>query len=190
MRRHLYDELQQSKPETSLAEEVYLEIRLTAELSGRWCIEAMKPMGLSLSQFNVLRILRGALPGSLPAGRIAERMVNRDPDLTRLLDRLEGAGYVEKARSAHDRRVVDVRITQAGLDVVRRASEAVRTRLQAEMGALGERRLAQLADLLEQIRHRAAPPSPAPPPRPRGRPAAGRSRRGAGRSPAARPPRT
>lgn len=152
MKRGLHREIQQSKPFPTLAEEVHVQILLTAQVGNRVLAAALKPNGLSPSQFNVLRILRGARPESMPAGRIAERMVNHDPDLTRLLDRLEANGLVEKARDAKDRRVVNVRITRAGLERVEAASKKVSEAVSAAFGPLGPRKLEQLAELLEAAR--------------------------------------
>lgn len=152
MTRQLRSELKQSKPFASLEEEVCLEILRTSQITGRWVTEALKPSGLTPPQFNVLRILRGAQPEALASCRIGERMINHDPDLTRLVDRLEAAGWVEKSRDAGDRRVVNVRITKAGLKIVEDASQAVRLRLQAELKPVGVRRLNSLADLLELVR--------------------------------------
>lgn len=154
MSRRLRDELHQTRPFPTVEEEAYLEIQRTAQATVRWVVESLKPSGLTPSQFNVLRILRGALPEALPGCRIAERMVAYDPDLTRLLDRLEAAGWVEKTRDETDRRVVNVRITRDGLRVVEQASVAVRKRITEEMQHVGRRGLTTLAELLEQVRSR------------------------------------
>jgi len=152
MERRLRTEIQQSKPFPSLEEEVHVEILLTAQVANRVMATALKPTGLSPSQFNILRILRGARPEAIPAGRIAERMVTHDPDLTRLLDRLEANGLVEKARDAKDRRVVNVRITKAGVERIDGASKAVTQAVKAALAPVGPRRLEKLADLLELAR--------------------------------------
>jgi DNA-binding MarR family transcriptional regulator len=152
MKRHLNAELQQTKPFPTLEEEVHVQILYTAQIFAWVVTEALKPAGLSQSQFNVLRILRGARPGALPAGKIAERMVNRDPDLTRLLDRLEAAGLVEKSRDSVDRRVVNVRITNAGLERVEGASKAVGRAVGIALGSMAAKDLNQLAELLELAR--------------------------------------
>lgn len=152
MTRTLREELKQTRPFPSLEEEVFLELQRTAQAAMRWVVEALRSTGLTPAQFNVLRILRGARPEALPSGVIAERMVTRDPDLTRLLDRLEAAGMVTKARDAGDRRVVNVHITRAGLRAVDAASGLVQKRLQEALGPLGRRRLDSLADLLETVR--------------------------------------
>ena len=152
MRRRLRDEIQQSKPFESLSVEVYLEILRTSQVAGRWVVEALKPSGLTPAQFNVLRILRGSRPDGLASSRIAERMINHDPDVTRLIDRLVAAGWAEKQRDERDRRVVQVAITKTGLEVTDKASKAVRSRLESEMQVLGERQLNTLANLLERTR--------------------------------------
>lgn len=152
MKRILRTEIQQSKPFPTLEEEVHVEVLLTAHVTTRVVMGALKPMKLSPSQFNVLRILRGARPDALPAARIADRMVSHDSDLTRLLDRLEGSGLVEKSRDLKDRRVVNVRITKTGMEVVERASKAVTEAVTAALAPVGVRRLEQLANLLELAR--------------------------------------
>jgi DNA-binding MarR family transcriptional regulator len=153
MKRHLLEELQQRKPFETLYEEVYVEILRTSQVTSRWITESLKPSELSGPQFNVLRILRGAGPAGLPSGRIAERMVNHDPDLTRLLDRLEARGLVAKARDTKDRRVVNACITKAGLDLVAKATKDMQALLEERMTPMSAKRLEQLADLLEEVRN-------------------------------------
>lgn len=152
MKRRIQAELKQSKPFPTLEEEVCVEVQRTAQVVVRWIAEALKPSGLTLPQFNVLRILRGARPDALSSSAIAERMVAYDPDVTRLLDRLEAAGLVEKARDTRDRRMMNVRATEAGIEAVEAASLAVRRRIQKALGPVGPRKLETLADLLEQVR--------------------------------------
>jgi DNA-binding MarR family transcriptional regulator len=152
MSRRLRQELQQTKPFASLEEEAWLELQRTASVTGRWVVEALRPAGLTPSQFNVLRILRGARPEALSCARVSERMVEHDPDLTRLLDRLEAAGLVEKTRDADDRRVVKVAITKAGLALVEKATVAVQKRLQDGLASVPKSKLETLSDLLELVR--------------------------------------
>lgn len=147
-----------SAPETlparltpTLEEEVFLHLQRTAQASVRWVVETLRPFELTPAQFNVLRILRGARPDALSAGRICERMVHDDPDLTRLLDRLEAAGLVARARDVRDRRVMSVTITAAGLDLVERATMAVRRRLREAMAPVGSDDLGTLARLLRSV---------------------------------------
>src|SRR4029450_9228708 len=97
-RRRLREEIQQGRAFESLEVEVYLEILRTSQVAGRWIVEALRPRGRRPPGFNVLRILRGSGPEGLPSSRIAERMINHDPDVTRLLDRLDAAGLIQKTR--------------------------------------------------------------------------------------------
>src|SRR5688572_3852135 len=99
-------EIKQQRPFSSIHEEVVLGLVRTADQLAMPMNELLRQAGLSLSQYNILRILRGAGGEGLPCGEISERMVRRDPDLTRLLDRLEKSGLVSRARSTTDRRVV------------------------------------------------------------------------------------
>jgi DNA-binding MarR family transcriptional regulator len=162
MKRRLQDELKQSKPFPTLEEEVYLEIQRTSQATVRWIAQVLKPYGLTESQFNVLRILRGCGPEGISNSGIAERMVKHDPDLTRLLDRLEAGGLVEKSRDVRDRRVVNARITKAGVSVVERISDEARRTLVGALRPLGPRRLGMLANLLELVRGSAPPDIPLP----------------------------
>ncbi len=152
MKRHLQSEIRQTRPFASLEEEVYLQVLRTAQVAHRWCLEELKPLGISPSQFNVLRILRGARPGALSSRVIAERMIQRDPDLTRMLDRLEAMGLVEKTRSTTDRRVVEVTVTKAGAEIAEKGARAVREVLAERLATLGPKKLEQLANLLDQAR--------------------------------------
>jgi DNA-binding MarR family transcriptional regulator len=152
MKRRLQTELQMSRPFESLEQEVHVEIQRTAQIAMRWVLEALKPSGLTPPQYNVLRILRGARPEALKCSTISQRMIADDPDLTRLLDRLEAAGLVEKSRDPADRRAMNVRITAKGLQVLEAAAKAVRDRIDTALAPLGRKKLELLADLLEQVR--------------------------------------
>lgn len=158
MKRTLWQHLRQSKPFENIEEEAFLQILYTAQVSGRWVVEALRPYSLNSAQYNVLRILRGARPGALPAGKIAERMIHHDPDVTRLLDKLEGMSLVEKSRDDRDRRVINVRITNEGLAVLDQATRRMREALDSRLAPVGRRRLAALADLLEAVRAASATP--------------------------------
>ncbi|MGZ8869232.1 MAG: MarR family winged helix-turn-helix transcriptional regulator, partial [Thermoanaerobaculia bacterium] len=111
----LKSEIKQKRPFSSLQEEVVLGMLRTADQLAVPMNEILRAAELSLSQYNVLRILRGSAGEGLSCGEIAERMVRRDPDLTRLLDRLEKRGLVTRARSTTDRRVVLAEIAPEGL---------------------------------------------------------------------------
>ena len=105
---------------------------------------------LTLHQYNVLRILRGSHPTALPSGEIATRMISRDPDITRLVDRLEKRGLVARIRGRQDRRVVEVAITEKGLELLNGLDEHVDRFPRSMLGHLGPKRLEQLGVLLEQ----------------------------------------
>jgi DNA-binding MarR family transcriptional regulator len=95
----------------------------------------------------VLRILRGAIEG-LPCGEIANRMITRDPDITRLLDRLERRGLIARSRETRDRRMVTARITPPGLKLLARLDEPVQEAHRRQLGHLGRERLRALTELL------------------------------------------
>ena len=157
MKRPLRKETRPTRIDRTSQEEAYVELLQTARIAERWALDAMKPTGLTPSQFNVLRILRGARPETLSCTTISERMVHHDPDVTRLLDRLERAGWIEKTRDTRDRRVVKVGITPAGLDIIESASATVRDCLQTALAPLGERDLTTLIQLLQRVRGKPIP---------------------------------
>ena len=109
--------------------------------------EVLKAEDLSMNQFNVLRILRGA-PEGLPCGEISNRMITRDPDITRLLDRLEKRGFISRSRETRDRRTVMARLTAEGLALLSRLDEPVQDAHRQQLGHLSEKRLRELSDLL------------------------------------------
>lgn len=152
MTRRLQDEIKQSRPFRSLEEEVMLGLARTADALGRATEDVLKAAGLTGTQYNVLRILRGAGSAGLSCGEVAGRMITRDPDLTRLLDRLEARGLVTRARDGEDRRVVTTRITQRGLDLLAQLDEPVQAQNRKTVGHLGEQKLRALAQLLDEAR--------------------------------------
>ena len=154
MTRRLQDEIKQTRPFPSLEEEVLVGLARTADAVQRGFVEVFKSAGLTVTQYNVLRILRGAGAPGLSCGDIAERMVTRDPDLTRLLDRLETRRLVSRARDGEDRRVVTTRITQAGLSLLEELAEPLAATQRRMLGHMGEKRLRALADLLDEARAR------------------------------------
>jgi DNA-binding MarR family transcriptional regulator len=115
----LKDEIKQGKPFESLQAEVFLNLVRTADALSRGAEEILKLAGLSHTQYNVLRILRGAGEHGLCCREVAERMITRDPDITRLLDRLERRGFLSRSRDSGDRRVITVRIAPAGQKVLK-----------------------------------------------------------------------
>jgi len=152
MVRHLQDELKQTRPFRSLEEEVLVGLSRTADALQRGFVGVFKAAGLSATQYNVLRILRGAGGPGLSCGDIAERMVTRDPDLTRLLDRLEVRHLITRARDGEDRRVVTTRITQTGLSLLEQIEAPLAAEQRRLLGHMGEKRLRALATLLDEVR--------------------------------------
>ncbi len=152
MVKRLQDEIKQTRPFPTLEEEVLVGLARTADALQRGLVGVFKAAGLSPTQYNVLRILRGAGGPGLSCRDIAERMVTRDPDLTRLLDRLEARHLVSRARDGEDRRVVTTRITQAGLALLEELEGPLGAEQRRLLGHLGEQRLRSLADLLDEAR--------------------------------------
>jgi DNA-binding MarR family transcriptional regulator len=131
----------------SLEEAVFLELLRTTDMLSRGLVQILKVEDVSSTQYNVLRILRGA-PQGLPCGEIASRMITRDPDVTRLLDRLEKRELISRCRETEDRRTVRARIAPEGLKLLARLDEPVQAAHRKQLGHLGRRRLQALADLL------------------------------------------
>ena len=150
----LIREIKQTKPFGSLEEEAFLNVLKTAALFDQATAEELKPSGLSPTQYNALRILRGAGPAGLPCQEIAERMITRDPDITRLLDRLEKRGLVGRNRSTTDRRVMLASITKEGLKLVASLDSMSPKIPKKVFGPAGEKRLRLLVELLEEARDR------------------------------------
>ena len=135
------------KPGSCPEEVTYLEMLRTIEALSHRFAQVLKTEDLSSTQYNVLRILRGAYEG-LPCGEIGNRMVTRDSDITRLLDRMEKRALVSRCRESKDRRTVLTRITPAGLELLARLDEPVRAVHRERLGHLGVERLQVLTELL------------------------------------------
>lgn len=152
MSSKLQGELSQRKPFGSTEEEVYLNILRTSEALTWGVSETLKGAELTPSQYNVLRILRGAGSEGATCGQISERMVTKDPDITRLLERLDTRGLITRARDGQDRRYITVRITPEGLRLLDGLDQPIAECHKRQLGHLGERRLASLGRLLEAAR--------------------------------------
>lgn len=147
----LKEELKQTRGFVSLEEEVFLNIVRTEEAL-RFAFAALfRQEGLSFSQYNVLRILRGS-PDGLPCGQILERMVSRDSDMTRLLDALDKRGLVSRSRSNEDRRVVVARISKRGLALLDRLDSKVAELNRRQLEHMKQSDLRKLSKLLEAAR--------------------------------------
>ncbi|MFZ0200418.1 MAG: MarR family transcriptional regulator [Candidatus Sulfotelmatobacter sp.] len=145
-------ETEKKRSRAALPEEaLFLELVRTTDMLSRGLVKVLRTEELSSTQYNVLRILRGSAAG-LPCGEIASRMITRDPDITRLLDRLEKRGLISRCRETEDRRMVMARITPAGMKVLARLDEPVQESHRKQLGHLGRERLRTLAELLQAAR--------------------------------------
>ena len=146
---------QDSKPGTSgsqvsAAEQAYVALLRTAYHLDRDFALFLKPYELSPTQYNALRILRGAGPQGLACSGIADRMLNQDSDITRLMDRLEKRGLVTRQRAKDDRRVICAKISVKGQNLLQRLDRPVTDYVARRMEALGER-LGEFRSMLEDI---------------------------------------
>lgn len=157
MVRGLRAEIKQGRPFPSLEDEVYLNLRRTADALARREVEVLKAWNLSPTQYNALRILRGAGEAGVTCGDIGERLLTKDPDITRLIDRLETRGLIHRSRSEQDRRVVITRITESGLEMLREIDEPSQQWTKEQLGHMSETQLRDLITLLELARDRATP---------------------------------
>lgn len=152
MPRGLQAELKQKIPFTSREQEAYLSLLRTADALEASVEARLKSFGLTGTQYNALRILRGAGPEGLPCSELGERMITRDPDITRLLNRLEKRGLVARARGKGDRRVIHGKITTAGLKLLRKMDAPVEQHGRAMLKHVGQEKLQKLIELLELVR--------------------------------------
>jgi DNA-binding MarR family transcriptional regulator len=146
-------ETKQRKPFRLREEEAFVNLLRTADVLLQGVAETLKPQRLSPTQYNVLRILRGAEPKGLACREISERMITRDPDVTRLLDRLEHRGLVTRARSRADRRVITTRITNNGLQILETLEAPIGDLHMRQLGHLKAAQLRTLIELLERARN-------------------------------------
>jgi DNA-binding MarR family transcriptional regulator len=153
----LQKEIRQTRPFRSVETGVFLNVQRTAEHLMAGMVEVLKPANLSPTQYNVLCILRGACRDSGGGGgfacrEIGDRMVTRDPDVTRLLDRLEARGLITRQRLKEDRRVIKTCVTDEGLALVSSLDAAVTELHRKQLGHLSQERLRALNELLEDAR--------------------------------------
>jgi DNA-binding MarR family transcriptional regulator len=141
-------------PRTVAQYEVFLRILQAAEGMQQGVNDLLKLYDLTAAQYNVLRILRGADAEGLPCQLIADRLIRKDPDVTRLLDRLERRGLIARARDGQDRRVVRTRITADGLQIVNALDQPVDDLHEEQLGHLTAEQLRELGGLLARARER------------------------------------
>ena len=149
----LRDEIQQTKPFTSPREEAYLNLQRTAALLEQQLLQFFKPWDLTPTQYNVLRILRGAAPVGLPCREVGNRMVTPVPDVTRLLDRLESKGWVARGRAEADRRVVLTTITPSGEELLGEIDRPLSEQMVGMLGHVDEDELRRLNEILFRARN-------------------------------------
>lgn len=152
MGRGLREEIKQGKPFESLEQEALLSIERTAAVLMHGFADSLKEYDITPTQYNVLRILRGAGRAGLCRNAIRDRLVAQVPDVTRLLDRLEESGLVERERAEQDRRLVTTRITKAGLSLLGRLDGPVAQSHRERLGHLSAAQLRSLIGLLAQVR--------------------------------------
>jgi DNA-binding MarR family transcriptional regulator len=145
-------ELKQGRPFPSLAQETIVGLMHTADVVRGDIERALERSGVTLQQYNVLRILRGSHPEPLATLEIADRMIERAPGITRLLDRLEKAGQVSRKRCLEDRRRVLCSITRAGLATLQKADGPVDSAERGRGERLSRSDLQKLQALLDRLR--------------------------------------
>jgi DNA-binding MarR family transcriptional regulator len=148
----LRDELRQEKPFRSLREEALLSIARTEAVTRERLDRVLAPHGLSMTQYNVLRILRGAGTNGLCRNEIGDRLISRMPDVSRLLDRMEAAGLVRRVRSTEDRRLVNTTLTAKGRALVDELDDDVAKAQEQQLGHMTKTQLRTLIDLLSLAR--------------------------------------
>jgi len=135
----------------SLEARVFVALLIAADRLSQQAEQLMKEHSLTGTQYNVLRILRGAEPAGLPCKGISDRMISHDPDMTRWLDRMEKRGLITRERQVHDRRVVRTCITAAGLDILKKLDAPVQELHRRQFRTLVPARLKNLAAALEEV---------------------------------------
>ena len=148
----LQREIRQRRPFPSVAQEGVVSVMRTADLLRRRMAALVEPYGITVQQFNVLRILRGGGPDGLPTLEVGARMVEETPGITRLMDRLEAKGFVRRQRCPKDRRQHLCWITREGLDLLAALDGPVVEHSQEALKGLGRREQAALVRLLDQVR--------------------------------------
>jgi DNA-binding MarR family transcriptional regulator len=136
----------------SLEARIFVALLRTADALGQEAEQLLKSAGLTGAQYNVLRILRGAEPEGLPCRGIGDRMISHDPDMTRLLDRMQKRGLITRERQTDDRRVVKTRITPQALSLLKTLDQPVHELHKRQFRHVTAARLKMLFDLMEEVR--------------------------------------
>ena len=154
MTKGLQDEIQQKKPFRSIYEEAELNMVRTSSIIADQMAQVFKPYGITGAQYNVLRILKGSEAEGLCRNAVRDRMLTRMSDMTRMLDRMEEAGLVERERDESDRRHVTTHITVAGKKILKDLEGVLAERQQEQLGHMSERDLKALIELLTRARNK------------------------------------
>jgi DNA-binding MarR family transcriptional regulator len=141
----------EGRPELPAEDRTFIALQRAAIHLAQEAEQLLKANGLSGAQYNVLRILRGAEPEGLACSSIGERMISHDPDMTRLLDRMEKRELITRARQSDDRRVVKARITAQGLELLKKLDGPVRNLHKRQFAHMGISKMRSLASLLDEI---------------------------------------
>lgn len=149
----LRDDIKQTKPFKTLYEETDLNIVRTAYVLIDAFETAIKSYGITSTQYNVLRILRGAGDAGLSRNEVRDRLLNRMPDATRLLDRMEKSGLISRSREAEDRRLVTTRLTKKGKQLVDQLDPLVARQHKSRLGHMTDKQLTTLNSLLTLVRN-------------------------------------
>ncbi len=156
----LKQEIAQQRPFASLEEEALLNLLRTSDCLSRAFHHKTRDWGLTSTQYNVLRILRGAHPEGLTCAELGSRMITAEPDITRLLARLKASKLVRQKRNTEDRRVVWTRISAAGLLLLQEMDPTILAAPAELLGGLSPAELAELIRLLELAREHCGGPQP------------------------------
>jgi DNA-binding MarR family transcriptional regulator len=148
----LKEELQQTRPFTSVEQEAYLSILRTAAVLSHEAEQLLKANGVTQAQYNILRILRGAGAEGLCRNEVASRLVTAMPDVTRLLDRMEASGWIERRREREDRRVVSTVLTAAGRRVADKLEGPLEKLHRGQFKGLEKGSLKRIVDILAEVR--------------------------------------
>jgi DNA-binding MarR family transcriptional regulator len=148
----IVEELKQTRPFASKAQEATVALLRTTDVVRRRLARIVEPVGITLQQYNVLRILRGAGGEPMSALDVAERLIEETPGVSRLLDRLVAKGLIQRDRCSRDRRRLECSITRKGLEVLARLDDPVTRADSHALHVLTAREIATLSDLLARIR--------------------------------------
>ncbi len=152
MTSRLQDEIKQSRPFTSLRQEAFLAVTRTSALLVHAWTQRLRPYGVTLTQYNVLRMLRGAGEAGLNRQEVSERLITQVPDVSRLLDRMAAAGLVTRTRGEADRRVVNSCITDKGLAILKELDVPSYKIADEQLAHMQNEEVSRLIALLEQVR--------------------------------------